>query len=258
MVKRMAAILMMISFCLLAACRVFCQNERRGADLPQGAGSNSADVRSQQMLIWRSLPDAPVVQPLTQEKHPTFFEPASAPLTPGAPDVKADLDRKTGLSRASPGLHLTFAVPHETISTRTKASIFVSRYLYPSVLKPSLSYHPSTSGNLINRTAHAASRIFITCDESGKERLNTSYFLGALTSVAMRTARRPYWTRSGSAPFGDFGSTVGNDAGINLLHEFGPGIRNLAKVHGPKFVSRIEKNISPSRTTGEVVATSGR
>src|ERR1700722_15815191 len=44
--------------------------------------------------------------------------------------------------------------------------------------------------------SHAASRSFITRTDSGKKRLNTSYFLGVLTSVAIHTAYRPYWTRS--------------------------------------------------------------
>jgi hypothetical protein len=45
------------------------------------------------------------------------------------------------------------------------------------------------------------------------------------------------------APFSDFGSTVGNDAGMNLWHEFGPGIQQLMKSHAPKFVSKIEERI---------------
>jgi hypothetical protein len=58
-----------------------------------------------------------------------------------------------------------------------------------------------------------------------KEKLNTSYFLGVLSLIAMHTAKSPYRTRTASAPFSDFGSTIGNDAGVNLFHEFGPGIQ---------------------------------
>jgi hypothetical protein len=45
------------------------------------------------------------------------------------------------------------------------------------------------------------------------------------------------------APFSDFGSTVGNDSGMNLWHEFGPDIQQLMKSHAPKFVSKIEEQI---------------
>ena len=91
----------------------------------------------------------------------------------------------------------------------------------------------------MGRASDAASRIFITRDDSGKGRLNTSYFLGVLTSVAIHTAYRPYWTRSGSETFNNFGSTIGSDAGLNLFHEFQPGIMLMVKGHTPKFVSRF-------------------
>jgi hypothetical protein len=36
---------------------------------------------------------------------------------------------------------------------------------------------------------------------------------------------------------------VGNDAGMNLLHEFGPGIRQKVTGHMPEFVSRLGERI---------------
>ena len=44
-------------------------------------------------------------------------------------------------------------------------------------------------------------------------------------------------------PFNDFGSTIGSDAGMNVFHEFGPGLRQMVKGFTPKFVSRIEERI---------------
>ena len=95
----------------------------------------------------------------------------------------------------------------------------------------------------MGRATDAASRILVTRDQSGRPRLNTSYFLRVATSVAAHSASRTYRARSGTAPLGDFGSTVGNDAGMNLLHEFGPAVRKMATGHLPEFVSRIEERI---------------
>jgi hypothetical protein len=81
-------------------------------------------------------------------------------------------------------------------------------------------------------------------DESGKRRLNTPYFLRVLTSVAADSASRRYRARSSSAPLSDFGSAVGNEAGMNLLHEFGPGIRQMVTGHMPEFVSRVGERIN--------------
>jgi hypothetical protein len=96
----------------------------------------------------------------------------------------------------------------------------------------------------MGRASDAASRIFVTRDDSGKARLNTSYFLGVLASVAIHTAYRPYWTRSTSATFNNFGSTIGSDAGLNVFHEFQPGILQMVKGHTPKFVFRIGAAVS--------------
>jgi hypothetical protein len=84
--------------------------------------------------------------------------------------------------------------------------------------------------------------MFVTRDESGKRKLNTPYFLRVLTSVAANNASRRYRARSGSAPLSDFGSTVGNDAGMNLLREFGPGIRQVLTSHMPGFGIRMQEH----------------
>jgi len=96
----------------------------------------------------------------------------------------------------------------------------------------------------------------MTRNDSGKTTLNTSYFLGVLTSVAISTAYRPYWTRSASATFKTFGSTIGSDAGINILHEFAPGVRQMIKRRAPKFVSRIEERVANDQTLSDVTTPS--
>jgi len=119
---------------------------------------------------------------------------------------------------------------------------FFTRHLYPASLpKRNLNYHPANEG-LVRRATYAASRTLITRDDFGKARLNTSYLLRMLTSVAKDTASTPYWRRRFGEPFSDFGSTIGNDVGMNVLHEFKPGIEQLLKNHTPKFVTAMEEH----------------
>jgi hypothetical protein len=68
--------------------------------------------------------------------------------------------------------------------------------------------------------------------------------LRVLTASVAHSAYRPYWRRSATQPISDFGSTVGSDAGMNVFHEFEPGILQLVKSHEPKFVSKIEEHIN--------------
>jgi hypothetical protein len=135
-----------------------------------------------------------------------------------------------------------FRDPDKT-GTRSEANNFLAKLLYPGVSKAQGSDHAGESG-FMGRATHAAAGIFFTRDESGKGRLNTSYFVRALTFAAADTASRPYWRRSAGEPFSAFGSTVGNDAGMNLLHEFGPGLQHMVKNHAPRFAARIAERMT--------------
>jgi hypothetical protein len=248
-----------MSFLLLAACTALCQSERPSADLFQRVepdGPDSHAVPRQELRIWKSLPDAPSAQPPTQaEKFRTFVDEASSSLTFGAAGVNAAIMRQTELGRLSSGRQASLTDLYKGVLIQKESGAFFSKYLYPALLKQDPRYHPSSSRSFWGRATYAASRVLITRNDSGKRTLNTSYFLGVLTSVAITTAYRPYWTRSTSATFKTFGSTIGSDAGINLLHEFGPDIRRMVKGRAPKFVSRIEERITNDQTLSDVVTT---
>ena len=161
---------------------------------------------------------------------------ASAPSHPALPNlVRPDL--------FPPNL----AMVYETVPAQKESDDFLSKFLVASLHNPNARYRASSNDGWVGRATDAASSIFVTRDESGKRRLNTSYFAGVLTLVAAHSASRPYWLRSSSAPMGDFGSTVGNDAGMNLMHEFGPGIREAVTGHMPSFVFRIEQRVTGER-----------
>jgi len=236
-----------------------CQ-KRPSADLPQGLqfdGSNSPEMQGQEMRTWKSLPDAPSsVQPPQAERFRTFATEASSPLTLGAVGVSAGVMREE-LGHVTPGPQPNLAAHYEAAFIQKESGNFVAKDP-SSLLKQNLHYFPSTSSSFMGRATYAASRIFVTRDDSGKGRLNTKYLLGVLSSVASATAYRPYWARSSSETFNNFGSTIGSDAGINVLHEFGPGIRQMVKGLTPKFVSRIEERITRDPTTRGVVSTPAR
>jgi len=247
-----------IYFVLLAACGALCQSPSSSVDLLQKGGSNSPEVQPQEARTWISLPDAPSLRLPTQaEMFHMFADEARSPLTLGAVGTSAGAMREAEPRHLAPGSQPSFAAFYAE-STQTRSSNFVGKYLYPPLPKQNLRYHPLTSGSFMNRATHAASRLCITRDDSGKRRLNTSYFLGVLTSVATHNATRPYWMRSTAAPLNDFGSTIGSDAGLNLFHEFGPGIRQVVKDHTPKFVFRIEERITPDQHLRQVLSSPAR
>jgi hypothetical protein len=205
--------------------------------------------------MWKSLPDAPSAQPPTQtEKFRAFLDEARSPLTFGAAGADAGIMREIGVGSLDSGASLTELYKGALI--QKESSAFFGKYLYPALLKQDPRYHPSSSQSFWGRAMYAASRTVMTRNDSGKTTLNTSYFLGVLTSVAISTAYRPYWTRSASATFKTFGSTIGSDAGINILHEFAPGVRQMIKRRVPKFVSRIEERVANDQTLSDVTTPS--
>jgi hypothetical protein len=174
-----------------------------------------------------SLPDAPSVRVLAPA---LTFNPHSAEM-----GVNSNYAQ-----RAREG---EFSFRDKTLDEQKDPSTVFNKYLKPPTRSRNLGYAPTEPNGLVGRAARAASRVLITRDESGKGRLNTSYFLRAMTTVAADTASRPYWRRSAGEPISDFGSTVGNDAGMNVLHEFEPSLKQVLKNHAPQFVSKIGQRL---------------
>jgi hypothetical protein len=219
MVKRFASP-RVVAFVLLAASGAVCQNVRQ------------------------SLPDAPSAQTTTPENNFNgFAEQARSPLRFDAAGGNAGLMQR-GLMQQEMMRPAAFGEPRKTISSEKEPNAIFQKYLYPSSLKRQSSYHSASNVGLMVRATSAISRPLISRDDSGKARLNISYLLRTLTAVAKDTASTPYWKRSVGEPFSTFGSTVGNDAGMNLWREFGPGIQQLMKSHAPKFISTIEDRIT--------------
>jgi len=175
-----------------------------------------------------SLPDAPTVQTPTREQMVRAF------LNTARPPVDT-LSLADG-AWSNPGSF--------EFNERPKAKNSADSSPQASSLF-SASETNSADKSLMGRAAEAASSLVYTSDFEGRKRLNTSYLLKVATMAAAHVAYRPYWRRSASQPLGDFGSTIGSEAGMNVLHTFEPGIRQLVKNHEPRFVSRIQMRSHP-------------
>jgi hypothetical protein len=173
-----------------------------------------------------ALPNAPSAQPAMQVRGLNTF-PVFATFTPRV------------IESAAAWRQSALVLPENSVLNPKRTNTFLERYLNPAVPRRLSSEPLSESTSLMGRASNAAARVFLTRDETGRERVNTSYFVRALTAVAADTASRPYWRRSATGPVSDLGSTMGNDAGLNLLHEFQPGIEHLMKNHAPRFVLKM-------------------
>jgi hypothetical protein len=201
-----------ISFALLAACTAFCQRNSKPARV-------------------NSLPDAPSVQSSTIQN----------PIDNPALRTFSDTARPY-LNTAATGTH--FDPGHFDLDDKADRKPSNAEDMTALLFRPSPRYRASNSDSLIGRATDAAMSIVFPRDEEGNRRLNTSYLVRVMTAAAAHSAYRPYWRRSISQPFNDFGSTVGNDAGMNVFHEFEPGILQLVKTHQPRFVTKIGEHFN--------------
>ncbi|MFZ0321057.1 MAG: hypothetical protein WAL56_18155 [Candidatus Sulfotelmatobacter sp.] len=208
MVKRIASI-WIVCFLLLACGVAVCQS------------------------VGQSLPDAPSAQiPSLPEKVNEFAENAGSAPKFGAIGALGGATQSDG-----------FVGFDRSFRQRDPNAIF-RKYLSP---RQPVRYYSAGSASLLGRATYAASRTVVLRDQSGKGRLNTSYLLRVLTSVAKDEASTPYWRRHRADPFSDFGSTVGDDAGMNVLHEFAPVLQQAMKSHTPRFVAQLAKRIATKR-----------
>lgn len=198
-----------IACLLLATCSAFCQQPREENSLPDAPNAQAVNRTE----ILSSLID-------------TTRQPVIAPsLVNGGPDLK--------LAPKYDPLHFEI----ETKSGQQNSPNPIA--WMPALLRRNTTFHASSSTSLVGRATDAALSVILTRDERGQRKLNTPYLLRVLTMATAHVAARPYWRRSVGQPFSDFGSTVGSDAGMNVLREFQPGLLDLVKNHEPKFVSRI-------------------
>lgn len=114
----------------------------------------------------------------------------------------------------------------------------------PLLLTRSPAFRPPQDSRFLARAADAAEGVLLSRDPDGGRKLNATYLLRVLTVATAHVAERPYWRRSASQPFADFGSMVGNDAGMNVFHVIQPDLMELVKSREPRFVSRFHERFS--------------
>jgi len=175
--------------------------------------------------------------------------PPDAPKVQSAPEVQKS---NVFVQQTRPSLEFASADYANAMRQREFAELgekdpdaIIHKLLYPhSPVKQHPGSQMDSNASFLGRATVAASRVIVTRDDTGKVRLNTAYILRTLTSVAAESASRPYWRRNATDPASDFGSAVGNDAGMNVWHEVSPGIQQLMKSHTPRFVAKIAARVS--------------
>jgi hypothetical protein len=237
-----------VCFWLAAAGGGLCQSAASSSKSYRVKSDTADQIRTQGQAATdsQSLPDAPSALVSTERN-------ASAGRS-GRPQLSLAVPLSPGSLRETNPFSLTVATtPPAAIfedpaqerreQSQKEPSFILSKYFYRSTLPQNLPHQQSTSDTLLGRATDAASRVLLPRDETGKRKLNTLYLTRVLSAVVIHAAARPSWRRTGSEPFSDFASTVGNDTGMNVLHEFEPGLKQMLSSHTPRFISGIQERL---------------
>ena len=96
----------------------------------------------------------------------------------------------------------------------------------------------SDSEGTFSRATRAVSRVLLAHDSQGRTQANSAYLLGAMAASFFDTARQPYNHHAPTDVLGNFGSTVGGAAGMNLFNEFWPQLKKGLSSRIPRALQR--------------------
>jgi hypothetical protein len=239
--KRPAVILAL--FLLLAGAEAWSQNGLLPSGLPRylrPVQEQRQDLRNTQS----SLPDAPSAVPAMQRERLQTFVETITPLIFDGGAINARMARES-LQRLAPGVMPSYSASYGAPAVQKKSTVIFDKYLYSSLLREDMRHPSLTSDGFWGHASYAASRLFITRDDSGKKKFNAAYLIGALASAAVaNTTYRTYRAQPASVAFGNFGSTVGSDTGRNIFQQFWPHIHQILRGHSPKVMQTAEERIA--------------
>jgi hypothetical protein len=111
---------------------------------------------------------------------------------------------------------------------------FMTGAILPSLLKEDPRFYQSSSGGFLHRTGYAASRIFVTRTDSGKERFNFSEIVGSAIAAGISTnTYHPSGDHTLPNTMSVWGTQVGYDTFTLVVKEFWPDIRKKIS-HKPR------------------------
>jgi hypothetical protein len=193
----------------------------------------------------RELPDAPSYSLSNSEKFQLFVESSGSPLTFMSATVGVSAQRALGNRMYGNGVNGFYRSYGAAVATR-ESNVFFARYLFPTILNQDPRYHPSEKNGMLPRAFYAASRVFLTRTDKGESTFNTSYLLSTITSSTLANAYKPAYYRSFSNTSGEVLSQIGSDAGMNVLREFWPQLREGLNRFEPPPIKKIRTKIHDS------------
>lgn len=199
------------------------------------------------------LPDAPSASDrlTAKQKFDTFAKRTYSPYTFASAAASATWAQMWGDWYSYGGGMQGWSKRFGASLANTEARMFFSSFLLPVAFKQDPRYFPSKKKGLIPRAWYAGTRVLVTRSDSGPEMFNYSEVLGTLFVSSLQNSYYPEEERGAGHTFNRFIGALGSDATANVLKEFSPEIKRIARKIIPKRARKLEKKIpEPMRPLG--------
>ncbi len=123
-----------------------------------------------------------------------------------------------------------------------ESGVFFGWFLYPTLFHQDPRYPLKGSGGFLGRAGYAMSRVLITRGDNGKGQFNYSHVMATFTAAGVANTYYPRNLRGFGNTMDGASKGLVSDAGMNLLREFWPDIRNKLRRHEPARIKRMEEN----------------
>jgi hypothetical protein len=182
-------------------------------------------------------------QPLSRrQKFNVFVQHTYSPYTFAGAAFGAGLAQATGAWHSYGGGMEGYGKRFGASLADSESGALFGRFLFPVLLHEDPRYLRSTSKGPMPRIGYALSRVLVTRDDHGNRRTNLSLILSVFASSGLGNTYYPRDERG----LGDTAVRAGNGflstAGMNVLREFWPDIKQKFKKHEPKRVHKLEES----------------
>jgi len=208
----------------------------------------SASLNSQNR---RALPNSPAYVPLTgTQKFQIFVDSLKSPLTFMSAGIGASVQYAVGTRMYGDGLG-GFGKRYGATLANTEGRSFFNSFLFPVLFHQDPRYHPSQKAGILPRAWYASTRVVVGRSDEGNKMFNYSEVLGVLAMSSIQNSYYPNEQRGFTDTLNRFLGGISSDASGNLLKEFTPDIKRIARKIIPKRAQKLEKKIpGPVRRIG--------
>lgn len=199
------------------------------------------------------LPNAPPVPTrlTNRQKFDTFAKRTYSPYTFASAAFSATWAQMWGDFYSYGGGMQGWSKRFGASLTDSEGRAFFNSFLLPVIFQQDPRYFPSHKQGLLPRAWYAGTRVIVGRGDDGRNMFNYSDVLSVLFMSSLQNSYYPRRDRGLPDTMNRFVGGLGSDATANVLREFSPDIKRIARKIIPKRAQKMEQKLpEPVRKIG--------